>query len=30
MMAACSHGVYICVQLFVRMNVVPSGIWKLL
>jgi hypothetical protein len=29
-MAAWSHGVYTCVLLFVQMNVVPSGIWKLL
>ena len=25
-----SHGVYTCVLLFVQMNVVPSGVWKLL
>ena len=30
MTAAWSHGVYTCVLLFVQMNVVPSGIWKLL
>uniref|UniRef100_A0A673Y4U7 Nuclear factor of activated T cells 2 n=1 Tax=Salmo trutta TaxID=8032 RepID=A0A673Y4U7_SALTR len=30
MMAAGSHGVYTCVLLFVQMNVVPSGVWKLL
>ena len=24
------YGVYICVLLFVQMNVVPSGVWKLL
>ena len=24
------HGVYTCVLLFVQMNVVPSGVWKLL
>ena len=29
-MAAWSHGVYTCVLLFVQMNVVPSGVWKLL
>ena len=29
MTAAWSHGVYTCV-LFVQMNVVPSGVWKLL
>ena len=29
-MAAWSHGVYTCVLLLVQMNVVPSGIWKLL
>ena len=29
-MAAWSLGVYTCVLLFVQMNVVPSGIWKLL
>ena len=28
--AAWSHGVYTCVLLFVQMNVIPSGIWKLL
>ena len=28
-MAAWSHGVYTCV-LFVQMNVVPSGVWKML
>uniref|UniRef100_A0A8C8FYV1 K Homology domain-containing protein n=2 Tax=Oncorhynchus TaxID=8016 RepID=A0A8C8FYV1_ONCTS len=27
---AWSHGVYTCVLLFVQMNVVPSGVWKLL
>ena len=30
MSAASSHGVYTCVLLFVQMNVVPSGVWKLL
>ena len=30
MMVVWSHGVYTCVLLFVQMNVVPSGIWKLL
>ena len=30
MTAAWSHGVYSCVLLFVQMNVVPSGVWKLL
>ena len=30
MTAAWSHGVYSCVLLFIQMNVVPSGIWKLL
>ena len=30
MTAAWSHGVYTCILLFVQMNVVPSGIWKLL
>jgi hypothetical protein len=30
MTAAWSHGVYTCVLLFVQINVVPSGIWKLL
>ena len=25
-----SHGVHICVLLFVKMNMVPSGVWKLL
>ena len=30
MTAAWSHGVYTCVLLFVQMNVVPSGVWKLL
>ena len=30
MTAAWSHGVYTCVLLFVQMNVVPAGIWKLL
>ena len=30
MAAAWSHGVYTCVLLFVQMNVVLSGIWKLL
>uniref|UniRef100_A0A8C7C7H9 Mediator of RNA polymerase II transcription subunit 14 n=1 Tax=Oncorhynchus kisutch TaxID=8019 RepID=A0A8C7C7H9_ONCKI len=29
-MAAWSHSVYTCVLLFVQMNVVPSGVWKLL
>ena len=29
-MAAWSHGVYSCVLLFAPMNVVPSGVWKLL
>ena len=29
-MAAWSHGVYTHVLLFAHMNVVPSGIWKLL
>ena len=29
-MAVWSHGVYTCVLLLVQMNVVPSGIWKLL
>ena len=28
--AAWSHCVYTCVLLFVQMNVVPSGVWKLL
>ena len=28
MTAAWSHGLYICVLLFVQINVVPSGIWK--
>ena len=27
---AWSHGAYTCVLLFVQMNVVPSGVWKLL
>ena len=30
MTAVWSHGDYSCVLLFVQMNVVPSGIWKLL
>ncbi|CDQ80091.1 unnamed protein product [Oncorhynchus mykiss] len=30
MTAAWSHGVYTCVLLFVQMNMVPSGVWKLL
>ena len=30
MTAAWSHGVYTCVLLFVQMNVVPAGVWKLL
>ena len=30
MTAAWSHGVYTCVLLFVQMNVVPSGVCKLL
>ena len=30
MTAAWSHGVYTCILLFVQMNVVPSGVWKLL
>ena len=30
MMAAWSHAVYTCVLLFVQMDMVPSGIWKLL
>ena len=30
MTAAWSHGVYTCVLLFVQVNVVPSGVWKLL
>ena len=30
MTAAWSHGVYTCVLLFVQMNVVPPGVWKLL
>ena len=30
MTAAWPHGVYTCVLLFVQMNVVPSGVWKLL
>ena len=30
MTGAWSHGVYTCVLSFVHMNVVPSGIWKLL
>ena len=30
MMAEGSHGVYTCILLFVQMNVVPSGVWKLL
>ena len=30
MTAVWSHGVYTCVLLFVKMNVVPSGFWKLL
>ena len=30
MTAAVSQGGYSCVLLFVQMNVVPSGIWKLL
>ena len=30
MTTAWSHGVYTCVLLFLQMNVVPSGIWKLL
>ena len=30
MLTAWSHGVYICVLFFVQMNVVPSGICKLL
>ena len=30
MTAACSHGVYTCVLLFVQMNMVPSGIWTFL
>ena len=30
MTAVWSHGVYTCVLLFVQMNVVPSGVWKLL
>ena len=29
-MPAWSHGVYTCVLLLVQMNVVPSGVWKLL
>ena len=30
MTATWSHGVSTCVLLFVQMNVVPSGVWKLL
>jgi hypothetical protein len=30
MTAAWSHGVYICVLLFIQINVVPSAVWKLL
>ena len=30
MTAVWSHGDYTCVLLFVQMNVVPSGVWKLL
>ena len=30
MTAALSHGVYTCVLLFVQMNVVHLGVWKLL
>ena len=30
MTAVWSHGVYTCIILFVQMNVVPSGVWKLL
>ena len=30
MTAAWSHGVYTCVLLYVQMNMVPSGVWKLL
>ena len=30
MTAAWSHGVYTCILLFVQMNVLPSGVWKLL
>ena len=30
MIAAWAHGVYTCVLLFVQMNMVPIGIWKLL
>ena len=30
MTAAWSHGVYTCALLFVQVNVVPSGVWKLL
>ena len=29
-MAAWSHGVYTCTLLFVQINVVSSGVWKLL
>ena len=29
MTAAWSHGVYTCVLLFVKIYVVPSGVWKL-
>ncbi len=29
MMAAWSHGVYSCFLLFVQMNMVSSGVWKL-
>jgi hypothetical protein len=30
MTAAWSHAVYTCIVLFLQINVVPSGIWKLL
>ena len=30
MLAAWSYGVYTCILLFVQMNMVPSGVWKLL
>ena len=30
MTAAWSHGVYTCVLLFSQINVIPSGVWKLL
>jgi hypothetical protein len=30
MTAEWSHSVYTCILLFIQMNVVPSGVWKML